>query len=435
MASSRWKRFAFFDRHTLNLPSPVLEDLLPPDADREGVCMVVNTAALPSNTTTTSSSNVNDDIAVGGVQPPPLKAMWSSLTACSEPSNQGETESTTTTIAKKTIHLPSQQQQTSSSTTTSTAGSDGLVLLWLASPKSPYIHCIDVSLRCCGDLEHVESDGWRGYFMGSSRENGIVHVATCRMPSTNGQHAPLYVACLTPTSLEIHIDPHLNLSCRLPVITPSTTTTDTTSNNIISLTTPWNESTHGRACTMDMIVADGTQLLAVGTDLGYVLIYEFTSSDITLQWTIPPPPITQGSGAVTCVKLNSSTSSIFCAFQKGIFCFEFASNGNITARHDLDSRPVLRDSVVDYAAFSGKSENGGVLVVARPDGLYSYSKTSKVAVSPIDGTKNAISVVPPPSDTKRSSSKTTTASSYALVASTDVKSGRYVMIVGIALHI
>jgi hypothetical protein len=29
MASSRWKRFAFFERHTLSLASEVLEDLIP----------------------------------------------------------------------------------------------------------------------------------------------------------------------------------------------------------------------------------------------------------------------------------------------------------------------------------------------------------------------------------------------------------------------
>jgi len=407
MASSRWKRFAFFDRHTLNLPSQVLEDLLPEDTAGGGsarrnstllnVSMVINTAALPSKSSsgvnpTTSSSSSSDTVEERAEQQP-LSAMWSSLTACS----QGREVSTEET---KNIHLPSQQQQ-QSHTTAATTLSDGLVLLWVASSKTQYVHCLDITLRCSAMDHEVELDGWRGYF-DSVAENGIVDIATCRMPTPSGQHSPLYVACLTTTSVKIHVDPHLHLSCRLPVTFSESSGEPST----IQLATPWNESTHGRACTMDMN-AEG--LLAIGTDLGYVLLYDFSSNNITLQITIPPPP---AGGIVTSLKL--ANNSIFCAYQKGmgISCFDFSGSG-ITARHDLDSRHVLSSSLVDISCEK--------LLVARPDGLYTYSQTQKIGVSPIDGTKNAICAVPPPISRKQNMG-----SSYALVASTDTKSGRYV---------
>jgi len=59
--------------------------------------------------------------------------------------------------------------------------------------------------------------------------------------------------------------------------------------------------------------------------------------------------------------------------------------------------------------------------------LYSYSRTERTGVAPIDGTKLAISLVPPPipdAVTRQMSSDVQIASGYALVASTDTKSGR-----------
>ena len=57
MASSRWKRFAFFDKHTLNLPSPVLEDLQLDTTDRTStiISMQITTASLPLNTKITQT--------------------------------------------------------------------------------------------------------------------------------------------------------------------------------------------------------------------------------------------------------------------------------------------------------------------------------------------------------------------------------------------
>lgn len=63
---------------------------------------------------------------------------------------------------------------------------------------------------------------------------------------------------------------------------------------------------------------------------------------------------------------------------------------------------------------------------ARPDGLYTYSTTQKVDVSPIDGSKLAVCVVPPPESAGAAREQATrkAVSSFALVASTDLKSRR-----------
>jgi hypothetical protein len=63
---------------------------------------------------------------------------------------------------------------------------------------------------------------------------------------------------------------------------------------------------------------------------------------------------------------------------------------------------------------------------ARPDGLYTYSDTQKVHVSPIDGSKLAICIVPPPESAGaiREPASGKAGSSFALVASTDLKSRR-----------
>lgn len=63
---------------------------------------------------------------------------------------------------------------------------------------------------------------------------------------------------------------------------------------------------------------------------------------------------------------------------------------------------------------------------ARLDGLYSYSHTERTGVAPIDGTKLAICIIPPPvpAEKVREVDVDQVGSGYALVASTDSKSGR-----------
>jgi hypothetical protein len=70
-----------------------------------------------------------------------------------------------------------------------------------------------------------------------------------------------------------------------------------------------------------------------------------------------------------------------------------------------------------------------VFLQARPDGLYSYSHTERISVAPIDGPKQAICIIPPPTPAEllREVDLDQLGSGYALVASTDEKSGRDVV--------
>jgi hypothetical protein len=66
------------------------------------------------------------------------------------------------------------------------------------------------------------------------------------------------------------------------------------------------------------------------------------------------------------------------------------------------------------------------MLQARPDGLYSYSHTERIGVAPIDHSKLAICLIPPPipAEKTREIDLEQVGPGYALVASTDAKSGR-----------
>jgi hypothetical protein len=166
MASSRWKRFAFFERQALNLPSEVLDDLIPSEdagnaaggsgggrpppssgsrrslrsllsgqqqhsqqssAMGDLVSLVVTTAALPASTRSSTSSGVvmttdgrpvtasigasRDDASASAADASSLDAMWCTLTACAEPS---EAEDSGSRIP--VIPLPSQAASAAAAT-------------------------------------------------------------------------------------------------------------------------------------------------------------------------------------------------------------------------------------------------------------------------------------------------------------------------------
>jgi hypothetical protein len=175
---------------------------------------------------------------------------------------------------------------------------------------------------------------------------------------------------------------------------------------------------------------------------------------------IPPPP--NDGVEVVSVKLASGAdrASVFCSYRlpagavapasaqapsAGVCCYEIplpGKNSNAvlsapSARHDLDGRYVSSQALVDASNASAPEAGGGrggSITVARPDGLYSYSRTERTGVAPIDGTKLAFCLVPSPAAapgdksrnlaTHPNSASSSPTGYLALVASTDAKSGR-----------
>jgi len=234
MASSRWKRFAFFERQTLTVPPDVLEDLIPAidssskasmrtlhlaASSQESVSLTVSTAALPLDTkpalttllhNSSSSSNKattkNDESKPGsGSMEDSVSLMWSSLTACTSPelsstmsseqqqqqqggnSSSSTKKSATAASASSSVKLPSQGQAalpSSSSSSSTTTVLDGLVLAFASSKDSTRVHCFDLTVRCNppsqqqhqGSQTSMEDmDGWRGYwnpFVSSAAREG-----------------------------------------------------------------------------------------------------------------------------------------------------------------------------------------------------------------------------------------------------------------------
>jgi len=156
MASSRWKRFAFFERHTLSLASEVLEDLIPigsegrasrrsvkalakaSDEANDSISVVASTASLPLN------SKPERDDSVESPETSALSSMWSSLNACTAtelPENEFD-------AIKLSSQAASFEDLGISETSTTTAALDGLVLVFLASKETDHVHCFDVTMRC-----------------------------------------------------------------------------------------------------------------------------------------------------------------------------------------------------------------------------------------------------------------------------------------------
>ena len=167
-----------------------------------------------------------------------------------------------------------------------------------------------------------------------------------------------------------------------------------------------------------------------------------------------------GADADTPNKASSSSSSMVssracggvCCYDLGVIGSSAVNAASVispSARYDLDGRdvpsPCLYDGVLSRRRSSEDSahiDGGNQLLVGRNDGLYTFSSTDKVSVSPIDGEKIAIcSIPPPPISRKRLYNRKLLAESsplapdallqaveggatYVLVATTDSKSGR-----------
>lgn len=188
MASSRWKRFAFFEKNALSLPSEVLEDLIPvgegtssksrssrrsstsssEESSNDRVNLVVTTAALPLESKPTAaqlgsiggiggnSNAFQDDQAVA------LNDMWGSVTACNPMENFTDASGYPGIPNVATnLHLPSQAQafQDDSNVVSSGSAIDGLVLAFVTSRDTNRVHCFDISVRCNNKNKESEKDG------------------------------------------------------------------------------------------------------------------------------------------------------------------------------------------------------------------------------------------------------------------------------------
>ena len=569
MASSRWKRFAFFEKHTLNIPKDVWEDLVPTAATtaaaaprslsyEEGngssshmVRMCVTTAGLPSSSSSSSSgsssnnyknsnNNNNTKSQTSTEEDAAWQAMWQSLTAChTVPVDKEGGEEMENTVTFPPPHLNTNDTATTTTTTTTTA-LDGLVLCFLASTQSsssssstttslPLVHCVDVTIRCNPPLDTQEReledlDGWRGYLApllslpsptttatttdttSTTGNDVIIDMATCRcripppaassaaatVAKESSNYTSLLLACLTKNRLVVWQDPHLYLTCSLPLRTTATQSAlESTQQGAKRWSTSFASSSSSDGVPRVVSMA-APGLVAVGTSTGAVLVWTLTAPTTHKSSTttttaaatttsmglhkylrIPPPP-TEGHQVVT-VDLQCTTDKayVFVTYNRsvattttssnaassttgnnasnnnnanqmddgdsgmataGLCCYEFplpstSATANTTAtlsapsaRHDLDGRHVPNANLVGVSS--------SFLTVGRHDGLYSYSPTERIAVAPIDGPKLALAVIPPPipavsvREQQNPHAPLGATAGYALVASTDEKSGR-----------
>jgi hypothetical protein len=471
MASSRWKRFAFFERQSITISDAVMIDLAIADSskmhkngvsslssknDRAELGFVIATAALPAHTKPATvvigtKTNLTAETMTAQEAPPnSITAMWSSLTAC-HPTTDG---STLSPGDSNTVQLKSQGQSLlSTSSVTTTTLFDGLVLCLAASPNSSRVHCFDVTVRCNPTQSSTalaaseELDGWRGYWTPfpptillrqpanavttppstdatSSTTLGVLAIAACRIPTPNRQsHSALHVACLGwHNQLVVWEDPHLHLSCRLPVHDTTTLSDPTAIVYTVPSGSKWNSTNDGDACVVDISAG----FVAVGTTTGVVVVYSYNPTTTTtttptassvgiatrnkqLSRTLRPylrisaPPVSD----VQVVSVNLSLSptlnkaNVFVSYNRattrsspanvhstgntsaGICCYDLILPTGIhpssslltsssaappalaapSARYDLDGRFVSSGNLVDSYT---RRQGGRILTVVRP---------------------------------------------------------------------
>lgn len=213
-----------------------------------------------------------------------------------------------------------------------------------------------------------------------------------------------------------------------------------------TLSSPWNEDSSGKLTAVDIVPG----IVAVGTEKGGIQVFTYGGGKHILRpyLRIPSPPSNDMSVVSCKISVGAEKVSVFVAYRRrqasgtsgisssprsaaGVSCFDMpiprgtspSALSAPSARHDLDGRIVLSSSLCD-AVTTDKDDT--LFTVARPDGLYTYSTVQKVDVSPIDGPKLAICLIPPPKPAgmTRSPAPGKSGSNFALVASTDVKSRR-----------
>lgn len=221
---------------------------------------------------------------------------------------------------------------------------------------------------------------------------------------------------------------------RRPLATP-----DKLEAHTFILGSEWNVVKDGTATVVDIVPG----IVAVGTDKGSIHVFTYGGGRHVLRpYVTIPAPTTSGMAVAACkLSVGNEKASVFVGYRRssmstsprsstaGVSCFDMPLPGPNpsqisapSARHDLDGRQVPSSGLCGAVS----TPDGVMFTVARPDGLYTYSTTHKIDVSPIDGSKLAVCLVPPPENggLGREAAPGKAGPSFALVASTDLKSRR-----------
>jgi hypothetical protein len=325
MASSRWKRFGFFEKQTINVVD-VMEDLVAFDSkNKQSLRSLVENAELSQDALSFVITNTTLDSAQTLFPAPPFKEAAdpsliriAAATAAASPSSAATSSF-------------SPQYKTSSVATASS--SSALTLAYMASKDCRRVHCIDLS--------HADTAGWRGYV---STSQGVIGLAA----------SPKRLACLHTNGLVIYTKPHLVLSAARPY-DESVRTAALASVNFdetsISPTT----------------VATTDHVVGVGTKQGIVYLYTIGTSALKPFVKVSPPPLTSSS----IVSLQLGEQHLHVGYTGGLCCFGLPTTASgsswaaPTGRHDLDSRPIASGNLVDAQA------DGSVVVVSKKTSISS----------------------------------------------------------------
>jgi len=461
MSSSRWRRFAFFDRSNLSIPDDILKEILSP----EGVSSFLN-----------SSSGVNK--LDSGLSLRMLSENTSSysdlfsLTACacsleslkmisedkSTPStglnasrlftNAPSVVSVQALVSSCGVMMPSSSSMANYPTSKMKEKDlygiiDPCVFVFVSSRFSNKVYCIDVSARCNppinSDISEQDMDGYRGSFIPFEGDTG----------SNNDDNDAIFGRVIDLASAEY------KRNIFLAVVTD-----DVCVKNVIAVyknpqsmvvneseskcykSVGLKEDHYGKARVVCIIAG----FAAIGTSKGYVIVYSYPidgDGGKILVWKETPPPRSSDDVMVTSVNLTSSDDDdemirLFVTYCKisesdlekndetkrpmGVCCFELGkrssprTNTSFLARFDLDGRDVCSK------ATSNLDSGTGNLVIAQADGLYFFTPKNQAGVAPIDdGVDKLLMCCIPSFDSDPSHH---TMSSYALVAGKDLKSSR-----------
>jgi hypothetical protein len=370
MASSRWKRFAFFEKNSLNIDADILEDLIPTttasaknirplsiasSTSLDSVSLCVTTASLPASVFMNEIEGLAEERRDNNHRNPSIAGFWSSLLACAPDSLQQDD-------ARSSLVLPNQGQSvktlSSAKPSSSSNAMDGLVLIFLTSRDTEFVHCVDITVRSHG-MGNEEKDGWRGYFSPFT-DSKVMNIASCRDSQGGTFLACLGTSTATSHTLVVYQDPHLHLTCRKP-LQVSALENATAFSIVKSQQQQWNLNIDGEAYLVDIVPG----MVAVGTRNGAVLIYAFSEGKNVLRphLRIPPPPISDIQVVSVKVAMLPTKAHVFVAYNReststsmstaGLCCYDIPLPSSATtitaplARHDLDGRFVGSSSLVD----------------------------------------------------------------------------------------